>query len=824
MIARTLRWIVPLCALLPTGRGMAVEVELAREGKALLPVSVEAAAGEETRRVAGQLAGMLGRITGGAFLVVTNAPGPAIRVGTGGEFGAGPLDREDYRLLTSTHGVHLTGATELAVSHAVWDFLHRLGYRQFFPGEAWEVVPSAPDLRVELDARERPAFHARRIWYNWGFWGYNTATYADWCARNRMAKGFDLNSGHAYDAIIAAHRAEFLAHPDYLAEIGGKRELRPDAKFCVASPGLRELVVRHAVDHFRRNPRADSISMDPSDGGGWCECAGCAAVGSPSDRVVTLANAVAEACSNLGLGPKFVGIYAYNRHTAPPSIRVHPHVIPSATTSFIGGGFTFDQVVSGWQKQGATMGCYDYLSVVDWDWNMPRGGKGARVHQLAAFFPRLHAQGVRFYDAEAGDCWGPCGLGYYLASRMLWNTNEAARVPALIDDFVDRAFGSAREPMREFYRLLNEDHQLRPASDFTGRLYRLLDQARQRSDDPRVRTRLDHLTLYARHTELQAARAAGTGSAEAVARHAYRMRATGMVHSYGLWARLVSQKAAHEAGHPWKDERPFSADEIAALTREGIARNVPADPGFTGVEFSATLVPAAPLRLPSVPAGRFPNEGQDHQRYHLWMAEGAGGVDLKVTVRKVWANRLPKLTLISPAEVSLEPVAVFDQHRPDGQTRAVRLVSAHAGLHTLDSVDGGDFTRIDWPENQIVTVESGIASPAVKSQFRGVWTLYAYVPKGTAVIGGWSSRVENWAPRPAGRLVDPTGRVALNFADLEEGWFRAEVPPGQDGKLWKFDQCVGQRLLMTIPPYLARRAEELLLPAEVVERDAAGER
>jgi hypothetical protein len=100
-----------------------------------------------------------------------------------------------------------------------------------------------------------------------------------------------------------------------------------------------------------------------------------------------------------------------------------------------------------------------------------------------------------------------------------------------------------------------------------------------------------------------------------------------------------------------------------------------------------------------------------------------------------------------------------------------------------------------------------------------VWTLYAYVPKGTKVIGGWSSRVEGWAPRPAGHLVDPTGKSALNFAAREVGWFKVDVPPGQDGQLGKFDRCVGKRLLMTIPPYLARSAGELLLPAEVVERD-----
>ena len=821
--------LIAFCGKTPAGAGTP-RVEFARAGKALLTVRIGAQASASTRASAEELARQLGRISGGTFEVGVDQPGPAIRVGRTGDFpglpltvpfGTEPFDREDYLLRTTVDSLQVIGATDLGVSHGVWDLLHRLGYRQFFPGETWEVVPVAPDLGLAVDERQRPSFHARRIWYNWGLWGYNDEPYREWCERNRMAKGFDLNSGHAYDGIIAAHRQTFLDHPEYLAELGGKRELRADAKFCVANPGLRELVVNHAIAHFRAHPEADSISMDPSDGGGWCECGECARIGSPSDRVVTLANEVAAACEQAGLRSKYVGIYAYNHHARPPGIHVHPHVIPSATTAFIGGGLSFDEVVAGWQKQGATLGCYDYLSVVDWDWNLPRGGAGARVPRLAAFLPKLHAQGVRFYDAESGDCWGPCGLGYYLTARMLWDTNESAQVPALIEDFVDRCFGSAREPMREFYRLINEDHQLRSTSDLVGRMYRLLDDARRRTGDPRVLTRLDHLVLYTRHAELYAAHAAGQGGVEPVVRHAYRMRKTMMVHSYGLWSRLVSQQAALDPAHPWKDDRPFAADEIATFVREGVARHTPSEPGFEGVEFSNHLVPATPLGLPEVAPGHFPGESQDQQRYYVWLPEGAGGIDLSVTVTKVWANRIPKLSLHSPAEVTLAPVDTVESHRPDGKLNLIRLTTPHAGLHWIQSLDGGDFTRIGWPAGLPVVVESGIHSPAVKSQFRGEWTLHAYVPKGTRVIGGWSSKVENWAPPPAGRLVDPSGRVAHDFGAAGEGWFRVEVPAGQDGKLWKFDQCVGQRLLMTIPPILARTSAELLLPEEVVARDRA---
>lgn len=120
--------------------------------------------------------------------------------------------------------------------------------------------------------------------------------------------------------------------------MNGQRKLRPDVKFCIGNVSLRELVVSWAVERIKADPALDSLSMDPSDGGGWCECGPCAEIGSISNRVVTLANEVAEAINNLDLGPKYVGLYAYNLHSAPPTGRVHPRVVPSATTAFITGG------------------------------------------------------------------------------------------------------------------------------------------------------------------------------------------------------------------------------------------------------------------------------------------------------------------------------------------------------------------------------------------------------------------------------------------------------------------------------------------------------
>lgn len=810
-------------------------VALSRAGAALMPVVVGPRASEATKAVAAEFAQYLRRISGGEFkvevrgdagagaIIVVGRPVDFDKLPFGATFGTGPFEREDYLLRSAAGGLYLIGASDLAVSHAAWDVLYRLGHRQFFPGETWEVVPAMPDLALPaIDERVNPSFHARRIWYDYGLSTYNQEAYAQWCRRNRAVQGFTLNSGHAYLAIIDANRAEFDKHPEYFALLGGSRELRPDVKFCIANAGLRQLVVGHAVRFFKEHPAADSISTDPSDGFGWCECDACAAMGGPSTRVVALANEVAEAVNKLGLGTKYVGLYAYNQHAAPPAVRVHPNVIPSATTAFIAGGFTFDQVVDGWQRQGATLGVYDYLSVVDWDWNLPRGASGGRPADLAKFIPAIHAKGVRFYDAQSGDAWGPYGLGHYVAGRVLWDVREAARLDAIVEDFLGTAFGTAKEPMREFYRLINFETQRRPPADLVGRMYRQLDAARKATTDAKVLARLDALTLYARHAELYHAFANGGGKVEDVVRHAYRIRKTGMVHTYGLWAKLVGQDAAETQGHPLKSEEPFGAEELAKILADGIANNAPVDPGFAGVEFGRDLVPAAAaLKLPDVPPGSFPTHPQDRQRYHVWLPEGSGTLDLKMTVEKVWALRQPRVSLYSSQAVTSNPVAADEGYRPDGKTYGVSLTTPHAGLHRVETVDGGDYTRIQWPVGVPVTIESGIDTPAVASHFHGAWTLYFYVPKGTKSVGGWASRIANWAPRIAGKLLDADGREVLDFAMAEEGWFNVPVPDGQDGRLWKFQDSHGQRLLMTVPPYLARSAAELLLPAEVVAADSS---
>lgn len=83
----------------------------------------------------------------------------------------------------------------------------------------------------------------------------------------------------------------------------------------------------------------------------------------------------------------------------------------------------------------------------------------------------------------------------------------------------------------------------------------------------------------------------------------------------------------------------------------------------------------------------------------------------------------------------------------------------------------------------------------------------------------WPPGMTHWGVR--GCASD--GNQVLGAGDVEggEGYFKVSVPEGQDGSLWKMEQCYGAQMLMTVPPYLAHNEQELLVPREVVERDSA---
>ncbi len=822
----------------------AASVPLARGGKALVPVVVARDCPARVRQAAADLASYLGRITGAEFAVTTGDGTSGLAVGFPAQFQALPFqgrwanpaagEREDYLLRTHPGGAYLLGATGTAVEHAVWDFLHRLGYRQFFPGDRWEVVPHAPDLSAAVDAEESPAYRSRRIWYGVGLWDYNSGPYKDWCARNRATGGIDLHTGHSYGGIIRGLKKEFDAHPEFYPLIDGQRRPSPEAKLCIGNERLRRLVCDYEVGQFARNPDLESVSLDPSDGGGWCECDLCGRLGSVSDRALLLANEVAAAV-NARYPGKYVGIYAYSYHSPPPSIRVHPNVIVSVATSFIKGGLTLDELIDGWARQGATLGVREYYSVNTWDRDQPGHARGGNLDYLARTIPAFHAKGARYLSAESSDNWGPNGLGYYVAARLLWDVRAAAHVDELIDDFLTRAFGPAKEPMAEFYRQIDGSKPHPIADDQLGRMFRALDEARKlAAADPAVRARVDDLALYAHYASLFQQYAGARESArqaafEAVIRHAYRMRKTMLVHTKALYRDLPARDKGvtvppearwdvPEGRNPWKSSAPYTEAEVAGLIADGMKRHEPVTIAFPPVAYSDDLVPASgPLGVPAAASAGDHGDGRGVQLFLTYVSDAPAEIELGITGGLIAHYRdrgnvkvgLWKLGGASRTGERETPVAEDRSVPPDGVERTVRLAAREPGLYKVTVSDGGDKTRVRFRSDLPLVVPATEADPM--NEAIGRWTMSFYVPRGTKVVGLLGGG--------GGDVQDGDGRTLFSLAGKKTSIYAVDVPPGQDGRVWRIKSAAGPVRLLTVPSYFAPDPRRLLIPAEVVAKD-----
>ena len=799
-------------------------VRLAMNGKALLPVVISEKASEQVKKSAQALADMLKKISGATFEVKTGDGTAGLAVGVFTDFPTVntriPFDavdsknRETYLLRSHAKGIYLIGATELAVQDAVWDFLYRLGYRQFFPNPDWEVAPHLITPSIALNDMQTPDYYSRLIWYGYGSYPENMKQYTEWCAKNRALPGIALNTGHAYDGFIRANKAAFAAHPEYYALVNGKRD---GSKLCIANPDLRKLVVDTALKQLADNPTLDSISVEPSDGGGWCECEQCKAMGSIPDRALTLANEVAQAVNKQFPG-KLVGMYAYNEHCAPPTITVDPHVIVSVATAFI-RGYSVDQLIDGWHERGATEGIREYYAINVWERDLPGGPRGAKLDYLQQTIPHFYQRGARFMSAESGDSWGPCGLGFYFASRMLWDVDEARRRDAILNDFFERAFGPAKKSVMEFYKLLDGSTPKLMSDDLIGRMYRHLRDAKTLAKDPGVLARIDDLILYTHYVDLYWAYASTAGEPhqqafEQLFHFAYRIRSTGMIHTLALVRDLPNRDksvkvppdcewSVPDAKNPWKQDPPIYQQDVDKFLADGIRQNTLVD--FTPVTYSTNLAPVTRLNLPKV-ADSMPliNSRFDIPVY-TWVPEGQGKVNISYTgygrdFSLVSAQR--KVGALEDKDLRKSEVI------PPDKPQQLELKTPNAGLHIL-TIGGSTTGWISFRllDDLPMTVSSD-------NQFSGRWYLYFYVPKGTKVIGGYTES-------KTGNLINPDGKEAFAFEKMNRiGYFSVPVPAGQDGKLWKMNFNSGRKILMTVPPYYARNAAELLLPVEVVNADA----
>ncbi len=796
-------------------------IELARDRKALLPVVIASDASAEVEELAETLAKGLNRISGASFEVRRGGSQEGIRMGTAEEWpgvlpeGTGDLSpvlaREVYLLKSHGEGLWIVGRTPLALQNAVWDLLYRFGFRQFYPGAHWEIWPSEESLSISIHTLESPDFHTRRLFIGGGVWPSRREEFKEWEQRNRMVSGFTLNTGHVYNQIIGRHPVVFKEHPEYIANPGEAQE-----KLDPSHPEVLEIVLQDALSQLRNNPDQDSVSVDPSDGGGWRSDS---PLGRVSNQVVTIANHVAKGIQKEFPGRK-VGMYAYNEHSPAPDIAVDPNVIVSVATSFLRGGHTPDELISAWRAKGAEIGLREYLSVFSWDKDMPGRSRAADPDYLFTTIPHYYNLGVRYWITEGSSGWAAHGLGYYLASRLLWDVKSVERRDELMEDFIVRSFGEAADGMREFYRMTLKEGRPLLSEDLIGRMYRLLDEALKKTDSREIRQRILDLVAYTHYVDLEFTYRNSDGKErvaafEKLAAFCYAQRHHSIFNTLASIRntpkrdkQLTPVLVEGATGIPQFDDLP--EPDLMAILKHGVESRKLND--FTPVAFSENLIPYPAGAEASQIQERNPVSVRVRGDSRLYLFAESPGRDFFFEVRGgMIYQRLGPVTfrLYSPQHAIVgEPISTAEVPA-DKEWHQVKLTSPYGGLHFLEVSDSRGATDLNWPAGQRVTFPASPedANPLVVSP---KWVFY--VPGNSRVLGFYTDAL-------FGQIVSGDGKAIHHLRKLAApGTHSVAVEESQSGTIWTLEKLRGMPLLMTVPPYVARTVNELLVPEEALKK------
>ena len=701
-----------------------------------------------------------------------------------------------------------------------------------------------------------PDYPSHGMFIQGGTFGTQSVGLSQWNVANRMQRS-TITYGHAWNSQV---------YPWYLAK-HGLAEL-PPAFYLDGDTGHIDLdnpdVVNdyfgaYVIEQFENDPDLFGVSLDPWDGwdGSVAKRAEFDAgnTSAMTDWLVNMLNQVQQIVRDHFNDGKerHVGFLAYGYHSPPPSIMVDRDVIIQPTQGFIQGNFTYDEVVTGWRAKAPDniLLTYSYGDYYTRAANMP-------LSYSATSFPQDFADRIAYLETEynfssyllesgfaASD-----NLGHYIASRVMWDVDEANDVDDLLDDFYAKAFAGVEVPVRRFFELILGDSPVQYGYNRVGEMYDALDEAYGIASEPSIVARIEDLIKYTRYVEIRMdfSEFLATSPTEQqredattdIMKYLYRMHAAALVSTRmamlyafsGQMGMIAVPEAESEFWrfelndnpqlHPWYDDTPFTPAELQQYMTDGIANYKIPFP-FEPNVYSTDLVSTASLGL--VRPDFYPLGGDIYapdKRFYYWLAEPpAQSFALEVMgfssgyIGRYYGPTIVTLYHMDPNTGGPAGSALSTQSVPwDDNWHDVTLTADRSGVYYIDfdtqigddDIAGAGGSRAKWPSTVKITQRWDQQNIPLYAGYSETF----FVPTGTTVINA----VHHPTGPSQGSIYDPSGNVALDISTAPT-YFQIPVPPGMDGKLWGVSG-VPPITLLNIPPYWAQNANQMLLPAEVV--------
>ena len=273
---------------------------------------------------------------------------------------------------------------------------------------------------------------------------WQSSEWREWIKLNHFSYEYPLE-GHSWQAVVQRNKDIFQVHPEYLAMINGKRGgYGKTTKLCVSNKDLQKLFIEDRIKAFEAlNDPDGSVSVEPSDGGGFCQCEACSKLGKISNQVFTLANITARALRAKYPNAK-VNLYAYYKHAAIPDFdlerNVHVTVIPDGFQQAYDG----DVMMALWAEKAHIKTYYEYFTIPQQKGELPR----LYIQNFIRRMELAKKLGYQGYWFETG-----LNLNSAIALQLfnqLWLDNNLTW-EAITEKFLRNSFKGSYIPMKRLF-------------------------------------------------------------------------------------------------------------------------------------------------------------------------------------------------------------------------------------------------------------------------------------------------------------------------------------------------------------------------------------
>jgi len=373
-----------------------------------------------------------------------------------------------------SHRYDISAFGESGTLHGVYYFLREyLGVRWFMPGEIGEVCPKMKDITIpDIDITVNPDFEYRVPFV--GLFNYNH-DYVKWFHRLGFGAPKCVEINHSF-YLMNKYQKE---HPEWFALLkDGRRDFNVTCEgrgnLCLSNPELLQAFIYEGREYFKAHPEQDIFCVMPND---WfnqiCECPKCQAqaeydkpeYGKFSNYVWNFVNEVAKELKKSN-PDKWVGCCAYNSYMMiPDKVELEDNICVMQCKCLYYRFDDFykwrnDELAYDWARKVKRFYIWDYYC-----WN----STNSHLTGLPIIFSKWLETDVRNMKGNTRGYYFDCGvippryqfaspemnsITHYLTGRLLWNTDLNAA--DMMEDFVDKFYGPAYAPMKQFWARAGE--------------------------------------------------------------------------------------------------------------------------------------------------------------------------------------------------------------------------------------------------------------------------------------------------------------------------------------------------------------------------------